>query len=390
MLIRDWSLSAWMAGFLAVLISYAGPLVIIIHAAHIGGMTDEVLSSWIWAISFGAAISGIILSILLKAPVITAWSAPGTVLLLNLFPDITMGEVVGAYLTAAIIMVAIGFSGYFERIVQLIPRSIAAAMIAGILFQFGANAFIAASDLPLVVMTMVLVYLLARRFVPSFTVPLVALSALLLLFASDMNALSNVSIAFAQPVFTWPTFNLSVFFSFTIPLVVVSLAGQHLPGLVILNLDGYQTSSRAIVGGTSLISVVTAFFGGITTVLAAITAALCTGKDCHPDPKKRYVAGIANGVFYLIGGTFAGTIVLLFSAIPSAIIAALAGLALIGAIAVNIKGLSSEPNSLEPAVITFIVTASNMSIGGMGSAFWGIIIGLIAYWLLSRKKQIKE
>ena len=387
---RDWSLSAWMTGFLAVLISYSGPLVIFIQAANVGGMSPEMLSSWIWAISIGAGVSGIALSIFLKTPIITAWSAPGTALLLHLFPKITMPEVVGAYLTAAIITTIIGLSGYFERIVKFVPQGIAAAMIAGILFQFGMQAFVASSELPGVVMAMVAVYLICRRFAPTLTVILVAVTGFACVFFLDLATLSEVKIALAKPIFTLPEFSLSVFFSFTIPLVVVSLTGQYLPGLVILRLDGYQQQSRAIVGGTSLISIVIAFFGGISIVLAAITAALCTGKESHPDPKKRYVAGIANGVFYLIGGTFAGTIVLLFNAIPSAVIAALAGLALIGAIVANIRLLSANSSYIEPAVITFLVTASNMSIGGMGSAFWGIILGMLAYWISDFRKAEKQ
>ena len=387
---RDWSISAWMTGFLAVLISYSGPLVIFIQAAHAGNMSNEMLSSWIWAISIGAGISGIVLSVLLKAPIITAWSAPGTALLLNLFPNITMPEVVGAYLTAAVISVIVAFTGSFERIVKLVPQGIAAAMIAGILFQFGMQAFISSSEMPGVIMAMVVIYLLGRRFIPKFTVIIVALAGFASVFFLDLADFSNVRIALATPIFTWPEFNLPVFFSFTIPLVVVSLTGQFLPGLVILRMDGYERSSRAVVGGTSLISIVMAFFGGISIVLAAITAALCTGKESHPDPKKRYVSGIANGVFYLIGGTFAGTIVLLFSAIPSAVIAALAGLALIGAIVANIRLLCAESKYIEPAVICFMVTASNMSIGGMGSAFWGIVLGMLAYWISSYKKVEKQ
>lgn len=387
---RDWSISAWMTGFLAVLISYSGPMVIFIQAAHVGGMSNEMLSSWIWAVSIGAGISGITLSVLLKTPIITAWSAPGTALLLNLFPNISMGEVVGAYLLAAIISSIIAFSGYFERIVKFVPQGIAAAMIAGILFQFGIQAFISSSELPWVILTMVAVYIICRRFVPTLTVVLVAITGFACVFFLDLATLSDIKISLAKPIFIFPEFSISAFFSFTIPLVLVSLTGQYLPGLVILRLDGYQQSSRAIVGGTSLISIVIAFFGGISIVLAAITAALCTGKESHPDPKKRYVSGISNGVFYLIGGTFAGTIVLLFNAIPSAIIAALAGLALIGAIVSNIKIVAANSTYMESAVITFIVTASNMSIGGLGSAFWGIVIGMLSFWISSYKKEEKQ
>lgn len=384
---RDWSVTAWMTGFLAVLISYSGPLLIFIQAAQVGGMSAEMQSSWIWAISMGAGISGLALSLWLRAPIITAWSAPGTALLLNVFPALSMAEVVGAYLGAAIITTLIGLSGYFERIVQYIPRSIAAAMMAGILFQFGIQAFAAGTDLPVVVLAMLAVYVLCRRFMPTFTVIIVALTGFACVYFLDLAQWQNLSVKLATPVFIGPEFSFSAFLSFTVPLVVVSLTGQYLPGLFVLRLEGYEQSSRAIVSGTGLISLVVAFFGGISIVLASITAAICTGKESHVDPKKRYVAGVANGVFYLIGGTFAGTIVLLFSAIPPALIAALAGLALIGAIMSNIKLLSADSAYIEPAVITFLITASNMTVAGMGSAFWGIVLGMVSYWVLSFKKS---
>ncbi len=384
---RDWSVTAWMTGFLAVLISYSGPLLIFIQAAQVGGMSAEMQSSWIWAISMGAGISGLALSLWLRAPIITAWSAPGTALLLNVFPALSMAEVVGAYLGAAIITTLIGLSGYFERIVQYIPRSIAAAMMAGILFQFGIQAFAAGTDLPVVVLAMLAMYVLCRRFMPTFTVIIVALTGFACVYFLDLAQWQNLSVKLATPVFIGPEFSFSAFLSFTVPLVVVSLTGQYLPGLFVLRLEGYEQSSRAIVSGTGLISLVVAFFGGISIVLASITAAICTGKESHVDPKKRYVAGVANGVFYLIGGTFAGTIVLLFSAIPPALIAALAGLALIGAIMSNIKLLSADSAYIEPAVITFLITASNMTVAGMGSAFWGIVLGMVSYWVLSFKKS---
>ena len=384
---RDWSVTAWMTGFLAVLISYSGPLLIFIQAAQVGGMSAEMQSSWIWAISMGAGISGLALSLWLRAPIITAWSAPGTALLLNVFPALSMAEVVGAYLGAAIITTLIGLSGYFERIVQYIPRSIAAAMMAGILFQFGIQAFAAGTDLPVVVLAMLAMYVLCRRFMPTFTVIIVALTGFACVYFLDLAQWQNLSVKLATPVFIGPEFSFSAFLSFTVPLVVVSLTGQYLPGLFVLRLEGYEQSSRAIVSGTGLISLVVAFFGGISIVLASITAAICTGKESHVDPKKRYVAGVANGVFYLIGGTFAGTIVLLFSAIPPALIAALAGLALIGAIMSNIKLLSADSAYIESAVITFLITASNMTVAGMGSAFWGIVLGMVSYWVLSFKKS---
>lgn len=382
MAFKNASLTAWVAGFLAVLISYAGPLVIFIQAAQAGNIPNAELTSWIWAISVGAGVSGLLLSWWLRQPIITAWSAPGTALLLSLFPGITMPEVVGAYLVAAVAVMVIGVSGYFERIVNFIPRGIAAGMMVGILFQFGVQAFRASMELPVAVFAMLAAYLVSRRLWPSYAVVIVALTGFGVVIAMGQANLQSLTLVLARPVLVVPQFNLGTLLSFAVPLMVVSLTGQYLPGMAVLRLAGYQAPSRAVLAGTGLASLVVACFGGISIVLAAITAALCTGPDAHPDPARRYVAGIANGVFYLVGALFAGTVVLAFSAFPPAFIAALAGLALVGAIVSNIRMLADEPAYIESSVITFLVTASGMTVAGLGSAFWGIVIGLAAYWIL--------
>ena len=379
---EDFSVSAAVAGFLAVLISYCGPLVIFIQAAQAGGMSPAMLSSWIWAISIGAGVSGLVLSLWLRQPIITAWSAPGTALLLSLFPHITMAEVVGAYLMAAALVIAIGITGTFEKIVDRIPKGIAAGMMAGILFQFGTQAFRASMELPTVVFAMLAAYLLGKRWLPRYAIVLVALTGLAVAVATGSTRLDTLALVTARPVFTAPVFDAGVFLSFTVPLLMVSLTGQYLPGMAVLRLAGYRTPSRAVVTGTGLASMLVACFGGITIVLASITAALCTGKDAHPDPGKRYVAGVANGVFYLVGATFAGSIVLVFSAFPPALIAALAGLALIGAIVSNLALMAQDGTSTEPAGIAFLATASGMSLFGLGAAFWGVVLGMAAHGLL--------
>jgi len=382
MRLKDFSLSAWVAGALAVLISYCGPLVIFIQAAQAGGMDAQMLSSWIWAISLGAGLSGLLLSVWLKQPIITAWSAPGTALLLSLFPQISMAEVVGAYLTAAVLVMAIGLSGCFERIVQLIPRGIAAAMMAGILFQFGVQAFRASADMAPVVFAMLAAYLLGRRLWPRYAIVLVAGVGLAVAALLGETRLQLLEPVLATPVFVAPAFGWSAFFSFTVPLLLVSLTGQYLPGMSLLRLAGYPTPARAVLTGTGLASLLVACFGGISIVLASITAALCTGADAHADARRRYVAGIASGIFYLVGAAFAGSIVLLFNAFPPPFIAALAGLALIGAIASNLELLAQERGTLEASVIAFLATASGMSLFGLGAAFWGVVLGIASHLVL--------
>ncbi len=260
-------------------------------------------------------------------------------------------------------------------------------MMAGILFQFGLSVFKATASMPEIALSMIVVYLLARRFFARYAVLLVLLAGVLLSWSLGQTQFQSVTLELAMPVFTMPQWTWQSTLSFALPLVVVSLTGQFLPGMAILQLSGYHTPARPIIMVTSLTSLAVAAFGGITTVLAAITAALCTGKDAHEDPGKRYIAGIANGVFYLVGALFAGSIVTLFAALPPAFVAALAGLALIGAITSNVVAAMEQPEHRESAIVCFLATASGMTFLGLGSAFWGIVIGSLAHAILSWRKR---
>jgi benzoate membrane transport protein len=379
-----WSFSAITAGLLAVLISYAGPLVIFFQAAKIAHLPEAMISSWVWGISIGAALSGILLSWKLKVPVITAWSAPGSALLVTLFPAISLHQVVGAYMTAALIILLIGLSGYFDKIMQRIPKGMAAGMMAGILFQFGVNAFKSVSSMPLLALGMVLVYVLGKRLLPRYAIVFVLLAGAALAWLTGSVHFQSLHFVLVQPLFIRPEWSWATTLSLALPLVIVSLTGQFLPGMAILRVSGYSVQARPIITVTSLASLLVACFGGITIVVAAITAALCTGPDAHHDPGKRYLAGIANGVFYLLGGLFGGTIVHLFSVLPKELVATLAGLALIGAISANLLGAVHEEDHREASIITFLATASGLSFLGLGSAFWGIAIGGVAYLILNK------
>ncbi|HIO31546.1 MULTISPECIES: benzoate/H(+) symporter BenE family transporter [Marinobacter] len=381
--LKDLSLPAIVAGFLAVLVSYSGPLAILFQAGASAGISDQMMTSWVWAISMGAAISGIILSIWLKAPVVTAWSAPGTALLVALFPELSLNEAVGAYITAAVIIFIIGVSGTFDTFVRAIPKGIAAGMMAGILFQFGVGAFTAIETTPALAIGMLLSYVVFRRLFPKYTLVLLLIAGVILAVVLEGASLSGVRWSIAVPQFIEPEWNLGSTLSLAIPLVLVSLTGQFLPGMAILQGAGYSVRAKPIIGVTSLVSLPMAFFGGITTVVAAITAAICTGKDAHEDPSRRYVAGVFNGVFYLVGGLFAGTIVSLFTSLPAAFVAVLAGLALLGAIAGNLFSALEDASHREASLITFIVTASGMSVFGLSSAFWGVVIGYGCYLVLN-------
>lgn len=383
-LVRDFSASAVSAGFLAVLVSYCGPLLIFYQAAQSAHVSSEVFSSWVWGISMGAGVAGIVLSAWLKVPVVTAWSAPGTALLVTLFPDFPLAQAIGAYLVAAAILLLIGVTGVFDRLVQSIPRGIAAGMMAGILFQFGVRAFQSVPAAPALALMMLGVYLVARRLLPRHAIVVLLAAGLAAAIAFGGARLDGVHWRLASLSWTTPEWTWSATLSFALPLVLVSLSGQFLPGMAILRASGYTTPARPLIVTTSLASVAVACFGGINIVIAAITAAMCTGRDAHEDPARRYVAGIANGVFYLVGGTFAGSLVLLVTLLPPVLVAMLAGLALLGAIGSSLANAMKEADHQEAALLTFLVTASGLTLWGLGSAFWGLVVGALAYLVLHR------
>ena len=380
---NDWSISATVAGFLAVLISYSGPLIIFFQAAQRAHVSTDMMVSWIWGISIGAAVSGIYLSIKYKTPVITAWSAPGTALLVTLFPNVSLNEAVAAYITSAVVIFLIGVTGYFDKLLKWIPQDVAAGMMAGILFQFGIGLFTASDSMPFIVFSMLIVFLIAKRLMPRYTmIWVLGAGVLLSLILGKMNPV-DVSFSLAIPQWISPEWTWNSTLNLAVPLILVSLTGQFLPGMAIMKLSGYDTPAKPIISVTSIASLAVACVGGITIVLASITAALCMGKDAHELKEKRYIAGIANGIFYILGGLFAGSIVMLFSLLPKELVAALAGLALLGAIATNISVAMRNDSQRDAALITFLATASGMHFLGLSSVFWGICIGVVAHFILT-------
>lgn len=385
-LFRDCSLSALVAGFIATVISYAGPLVIIFQAAKSAGLPAEVLSSWVWAISIGSAVLGIVLSIRFRVPIVIAWSAPGSALLVAMLPDISLNEAVGAYILANALILLVGLSGAFDRIVGKLPAAISAAMLAGILFSFGTQLFVSLKDKPAMVLAMFVTYLAFRRLLPRYAVMAVLVVGCAFAFAAgELNA-SALVIGFATPVWIAPEFSWHAMLNIALPLVMVALTGQFVPGIAVLRNDGYQTPASPIISASALGSLLLAPFGCHGLNLAAITAAICTGRESHEDRDKRYVAGVIGGLFYLLLGIFGATLVSIFSAFPKELIAALAGLALFAAIAGALAGSMAVPDDREAALVTFLVTASGMSFLGLSAAFWGLIFGLFAHLLLKARR----
>ncbi len=385
-LLRDCSLSAVVAGFIATVISYAGPLVIIFQAAKAGGLPHELMSSWVWTISIGSGVLGILLSLRYRVPIVIAWSAPGSALLVTMLPDISMNQAVGAYLVSNLVILLVGLSGAFDKVIGKLPAAISAAMLAGILFRFGSDLFVSVKDQPWLVLAMFATYLLFKRAMPRYAVMAVLLVGVAMAVGGGELRSEALVLGLAKPVWITPEFSWQVILGVAFPLVMVALTGQFVPGMAVLRNAGYQTPASPLISGSALGTLLLAPFGCHGLNLAAITAAICTGREAHEEPDKRYIAGVSGGVFYLLLGIFGATLVSVFTAFPAALIAALAGLALLSAIGAALHGAMSVPADREAALITFLVTASGMSLLGLSAAFWGLIFGIAAHLLLALRK----
>ncbi|MDR7318048.1 benzoate/H(+) symporter BenE family transporter [Brevibacillus nitrificans] len=379
----DFSVSALIVGLIATMVSYAGPLLIVFQAAKAANMSDALLSSWIWAISIGSGLTAIVLSIRYRTPVIMAWSTPGAVLLVTSLSVYPFSDAIGAYLFSAVIITLLGVSGLFSTIMRYVPPAITTAMLAGILLSFGVQVFVSLQELPTLALPMILCYLLAKRWMPRYAVVFSLLVGLIAAFLLNRFELGGIQVALVQPIFTLPTFSLDAIIGLGIPLCIVTMASQNAPGISVLQADGYDTPASPLITTTGVASIVLAPFGAHGINLAAITAAICTGKEAHPDPSKRYIAGIACGAFYLVFSMFGATIASVFSAFPKELIAVIAGLALFASLSSSLASAMSDMSRRESALITFLVTISGISIAGIGAAFWGLVAGVIANLLLS-------
>ncbi len=375
-------LSPTVAALISVLVNYGGTFVLVFQAAELARLSPAQTTSWVWAVSVGVGVTGALLSWRYKAPIITAWSTPGVAFLATVMPFTPYGEVIGAYMLSALGFIALGLSGAFEKLVRRIPGGIAAGLLAGILLQFGVNAFGGASADPLLVIVLVISYALLKRFTSRFAVVGILAIGLGLLIVQGRIDFSAVHLRLAAPVFEMPSFSLQALLGVALPLFIITLTGQYMPGMLVLRNDGYRTSANPILTVTGLGSLVMAPFGAHAFNVAAITAAICTGKDAHEDPAKRYIAGLACGVFYILVGTFGVTLATLFMVLPKAFITTLAGLALLGAIGGSLANAMADPRTRETALITFLATAANVTLLGVGGAFWGLVAGLAAHLLM--------
>jgi benzoate membrane transport protein len=377
------SLSAVTAGLVAVTVSFTGPLAILVQAARAAHLDEAQLSSWIWAIAVGSGVTGLWLSAVTRAPIITAWSTPGAALLVTALPLYGYPEAIGAYLLSAVLLAAFGASGLFDRAMALLPMGLVAAMLAGILFKFSVSILGALGQWPGLVLPMLATFFAARRWLPRSAVVLTLVVGAAITWGSGRVDLSGVRPALAVPVLTWPELSGPALVGLGLPLFLVTLTSQNATGMGVLRAAGYAVPARGLVTVTGLASVVLAPFGCHALNLAAITAAICTGPEAHPDRDRRWVAGVACGAAYVVVGLFGATLALAFGALPDALISTLGGLALLGALTGGLTAAMTEARTREGAVVTFVVTASGVSFLGVGAAFWGLLSGGAVHLLLN-------
>ena len=371
------------AGLVSVIVNYGGTFILVFQAAKVAGLSPELTSSWVWAVSIGVGITGLVLSWYSREPLITAWSTPAAAFLVTALASVPYAEAIGAYLLSAAGFVVLGLTGYFERLVRIIPAGVAAGLLAGILLQFGIGAFAGLSVDPVLAGLLIVAYAVFKRFTARYAVVGILVLGLAYLLVQGQAGLSQLTLEIATPVFTAPAFTLNAALSVALPLFLITLTGQYMPGMLVLRNDGFKTSANPIVAVTGLGSLLMAPFGSHAFNLAAITAAICTGKEAHEDPAKRWIAGIAAGVCYILVGVFGVTLASVFMALPATFITTLAGLALLGTIGTSLAGAMADAKSREAALITFLAAAANITLLGIGGAFWGLVIGLLAYAVLN-------
>lgn len=387
---KDLNLSAFTAGFVAVLVGFTSSVAIVFQAALAFNATPAEIASWMWALGIGMGLCSVIPSLWLKKPVMVAWSTPGAAVLATagLAGGFSMGEAVGAFMASAALITLFGVTGWFEKVMNRIPVAIASALLAGVLARFGMQAFAAAQTALPLVLVMLATYLLAKRLLPRYAVVLTLLGAIVYVAARGQLTWSEVTFSFAAPVLVMPKFTLAAIVSLAIPLFVVTMASQNLPGVAAIRAAGYGPDAAdggipvsKVITLTGVVTLLLAPFGAFALNLSAITAAICMGEEAHEDAGKRYTAAVSCGAIYIVIGIFGAAITGVLTAFPRELVVAIAGLALLGTIGSGLAAAVKDEAHREAALITFLVTLSGVVIAGVGSAFWGVVAGALALFV---------
>lgn len=376
---KDFSFTAVVAGFVAVLVGFTSSVAVIFQAAQNLSATPAQTASWLLALGIGMAVTSIVLSGIYRQPILIAWSTPGAAVIASAAADgnLTLPQATGTFMVCAVMITLAGFTGGFEKIMNRLPLPLASALLAGVLSKFALDAFAATPSNPALILPMFAAYLLGRSFWPRANVPAILLLGVMIAMVQGRFHGDAVTVEITRPVWVTPEFSLRTIIGVALPLFVVTMASQNLPGVAVFRANDYHPPVSKIIGWSGVANLLVAPFGGYTLNLAAITAAFCMGPEAHPDPGKRYVAAMSAGFFYGLIGIFGVTIAGLFAAFPHELVLAIAGLALLGTIASGLTSATGDERYREAAVISYFVVLSGISFVGIGSAFWGIVAGLL-------------
>jgi len=369
----------------AAVVGFGGTLALIIAAAQALGATQAETASWVTAICLAMFAANGYLSWRYKMPIIAAWSTPGLALIGGSI-GFTMPQAVGAFMVTAIAIILTGLIKPVSAFVSKIPASIASGMLAGVLFAFLIGAARTIPIDPVFVLPLVALFFIIRLFNPAMAVLAVLFGGVIYAFVSGRVA-SVPGVELSTLTLIAPVFDMRAMIGLALPLYLVTMASQNLPGFAVLRAAGYEPPTAAALQVTGLVSLITAPFGAHTSNMAAISAAICTGPDAHPDPEKRWLTGPFYALSYLIFAIFGASLVALFAVLPAPLIALVAGLALIGAFTNALSLALNVEHERLAAIVTFAVTASGITIAGIGAAFWALVAGLLVIAIDYAKKR---
>ena len=370
----------------AVVVGFASTILVIMEAARSVGATPAQQASWAAALCFGMAITSFILSWRYKMPMITAWSTPGAVLIATSQSGVTYANALGAFVVAGVLMLVAGLIKPLEKAIEKIPAPIAAAMLAGVLLRYTLGVPGAAMAMPVFVLPLIIVFFGLRMSWPLFAVPVIVVLGVAMAGFSGGFAGNCCEFGVTSLVWTTPEFDVQAMLSIGVPLFLVTMASQNLPGFAVLRASGYQPPVQPALIVTGLGSVLLAPFGSHAINMAAITASIVTGPECHPDPNKRWLVAWPYLIFYGLIGLMAASFVQILGALPKELITAIAGLALFSPLLGGVTAMMRDHKDIESALVCFLVTASGLTIAGVGSAFWGLVAGLVLFGV----RHVKE
>ncbi|MEY3388387.1 MAG: hypothetical protein RIQ80_137 [Actinomycetota bacterium] len=384
---KSFTWGALLSGFLIVLISTTGPIAILFQAAEAGNFTDRQLASWLLTVFIGSGLFGLVLTLRHGMPIIGAWAAATTALLVTGLTSHSYAEVLGSYVIASIALIVVGVTGLFGKLMSLVPRPVVMAMLGGVLFRFGVEVFSSLKTDALLGIGMILMFFIGKRFKWRAPVVPALLVGLVIAYLEKELVNPNIKVAITAPLWVTPEFTLGSVLTLALPIFLLVMTTQNATGTAVLYNSGYEPPINNVVTVGGIISLLSAPFGNSGVNISAMTAAIATQKDADPNPKTRYFAGFTCGIFYIILGLFGATVMGFFGTLPPVLLAVLAGLALIPVIGSCTNEALENPEYREAGLVALLITVSGVSAFNLGSPFWGLVGGVLVHEILTRKRK---